>query len=640
MNYSDIKSHAMEAEKVWGEAYDILWPLIKKKNLRVGAEIGVAFGGHSERILSKTRATLYCIDPYKHFDGYDDAMNMENHEFNRLYKYTKQRLEKFGNRAILIRKTSNEATNYINGLLDFVYIDGDHSEKGVREDILNWFPRLSDNGIIAGHDYGHPNFPGVKKVVDAFFGRFNWEIHSHPSGVWWVLKKPLNISYIMPAFNCEKTIRSSVESIYDGNHSDGDELIIVNDSSTDSTKQVISQLSQKHKSIKIVDHKYHKGGGAARNTAVEQAANEIVFCLDSDNILEKQSVPGLKKLLINTSTDIASFQKLKYFKNKISEVDHEWKFEKNTYDASQYLAGQKVPGASGNYLFTKKSWILSGRYPEHTFLDTWGFGLRQVMSGYSIAILPNSHYYHRYGYESYWVRESKNNNMSIRALTLLLEYSQHLSKQDMRYLLRNKETWLDKLDKHPIHLKSNKDVNPGEVKSSFLGKTYTALVSTFMKIFNILQIKYGQKIDINEEASDTSSQKELNWDNCDSKSNGEFSILNQYASSWTVFFDIGSNHGEYAAEIIKVNKKCKVYCFEPNVHLISDIKAKGLKKVFNYAVGSKTGKETININLNDDTQSSAFRLNQNTLSKSIRSITLDDFTTKHQIDHIDYKFLT
>lgn len=462
MTYEDIQQHALEAEKVWGEAYNILWPLINKKKLRRGAEIGVAFGGHAERILCKTNATLFCIDPYKHFDDYDDAMNVSDTEFNRLYSFTKNRLQKYGKRAVFVRKSSQQAAMSIKTKLDFVYIDGDHSEPGIKDDLLNWFPKIADGGIIAGHDYGHPNFPGVKKIIDQFFDRFNWKIHTYVSGVWWVEKKFLNISYIMPAYNCAKTIASSVASIYKSNFIKGDELIIVNDVSSDSTLTLITNLSKKYPNLKVITPKYHLGGGGARNLGVENTKNELIFCLDSDNILERNSIKHLKKTLTSTMYDIISFERLKYFKKSIKAVDHEWRFELSSYDSSNYLASQKVPGASGNYLYTKKSWIQSGGYPvESAALDTWGFGLRQVMTGHLMTVLPNTYYYHRYGYNSYWVRESQKRNVSLCATQLLIPYFNGIESKDVDYLLskNHRQTWFDTLDIHPIKYQTVGKIN-------------------------------------------------------------------------------------------------------------------------------------------------------------------------------------
>ncbi|MBT4651908.1 MAG: glycosyltransferase [Candidatus Pacebacteria bacterium] len=455
MKNPNINQQAVQSEQSWGGSYNILWPLINKKKLRVGAEIGVAFGGHSQRILDKTNAKLYSIDPFRHINGYDDAMNFSNEKFNKLYKFVEKRLSVYGKKSVLIRKKSMPAAKIIKEPLDFIYIDGDHSYEGIKQDILTWFPKINEGGIISGHDYGHINFSGIKEIVDKFFSRFNWSIHTHKSGVWWVEKKPLNISYIIPAYNCQETIKDAVKSIYKKNFKDGDELIIVDDASVDSTPEILKKLSHEYTNLKIITHKYNKGGGGARNTAVENAKNELIFCLDHDNILAENSVSKLKIHLILTISDSCSFQVLKYFKKNIKNLTHTWEFSHLNYTFKNYLSTEIVPGASGNLIFTKNSWIKAGRYPEDSFLDTWGLGLRQVMSGSVISVLPDSYYYHRIGLNSCWIRETKITNPSIEALKHILPHYDLLSRKDRRYLMsKNREKWLLKLSKRPIIIKS------------------------------------------------------------------------------------------------------------------------------------------------------------------------------------------
>ena len=36
---------------------------------------------------------------------------------------------------------------------DFCYIDADHSEDGVYNDLCNWYPKLNDNGLMCGDDW-------------------------------------------------------------------------------------------------------------------------------------------------------------------------------------------------------------------------------------------------------------------------------------------------------------------------------------------------------------------------------------------------------------------------------------------------------------------------------------------------------
>ncbi len=45
------------------------------------------------------------------------------------------------------------AERFRDGVLDAVYIDGDHDEKNVRADVAAWRPKLKPGGLLMGHDY-------------------------------------------------------------------------------------------------------------------------------------------------------------------------------------------------------------------------------------------------------------------------------------------------------------------------------------------------------------------------------------------------------------------------------------------------------------------------------------------------------
>lgn len=74
-------------------------------------------------------------------------------------------------RIDLIRKASVEAASSIpDQSLDMVFIDGDHSYSGCKQDILSWLPKVKPGGWIGGHDYKHPNFQSeVHLAVDEVF---------------------------------------------------------------------------------------------------------------------------------------------------------------------------------------------------------------------------------------------------------------------------------------------------------------------------------------------------------------------------------------------------------------------------------------------------------------------------------------
>jgi len=66
--------------------------------------------------------------------------------------------------VIPIQMTTDEAAKFLDIEADLIYVDADHSEEGVYNDILNWYPKLSAKGIICGDDYCR-DFKGVIRGV-------------------------------------------------------------------------------------------------------------------------------------------------------------------------------------------------------------------------------------------------------------------------------------------------------------------------------------------------------------------------------------------------------------------------------------------------------------------------------------------
>ncbi len=193
-----------------------------------------------------------------------------------------------------------------------------------------------------------------------------------------------NISFIVPAFNCADTIKDSIESIYKGNFVEGDEVVIINDASTDNTLEISLELQKKYPAITVITHNINKGSAAAgRNTGIDVSKNNLIFCLDSDNILNENSIPTLKKSLLENNADVAAFGRLDYFIKDKNKTTHAWIFKKGIIELQDALTGDYWPGPSGNYLFTKESWKRAGRYDESIggAYDSWAFGIKQLATG-------------------------------------------------------------------------------------------------------------------------------------------------------------------------------------------------------------------------------------------------------------------
>ncbi|MFA7192126.1 MAG: FkbM family methyltransferase [Candidatus Paceibacterota bacterium] len=590
----------IKEDKNWTEAYPVLSRVINEHKLQTGIEIGVAYGGHAEYILKNTQLKkLYGVDPYKHIWGYNDPMNFYFWKFNKIYESMLSRLSIFKDRFVIIRKKSKDALGDINEIVDFIYIDADHSYNGVKNDIERWFNKVRIGGFISGHDYGHPNFPGVKIAIDDFFKKYKWNVNHDKSGVWWVQKKNTPISFIIPAYNCERTIRESVNSIIDTNFESGDEIIIVDDKSTDNTLDILKEIASSNSSIKIIENEKNLGGGSTRNTAVKNSKNDLIFCLDSDNILEKNSISILREKLIQTDSDIVSFGEIHFFNEKTEEITHKWKYKNKTTEIRDFFNSSHIPPSSGNYLFKKESWQKSGGYPEFAgALDTWGFGFRQIANNAKMIIVPNTYYFHRHGHQSYWIRYSKNSQLSNVAYQIIKQYEEKINPKILKFIKNNPYEWFN-------YTNSNYKIK-----------------KMIKKIINGIKHKLKKQSD--------QEIRVIPW----FKNDGDKTLrLNYELNESSVVVDVGGYEGQWASDIFA--KYCStILIFEPVKSFADKIKARfrSNSKIKVYDIGLSNQDKDINISLLGDS-SSIYKEDSN--SEYIKIVDSSKFFNDNNIQYID-----
>lgn len=117
-----------------------------------GVEVGTFRAEFAERILQRTAVKkLYCIDPYQSYNEYQDLINF--FDLQSVFEEAQRRLAPYGDRYKFVRTTSDKCVNYwIDGSLDFAYIDGNHSYNYVLADLEMWWPKIKHGGMIIGDD--------------------------------------------------------------------------------------------------------------------------------------------------------------------------------------------------------------------------------------------------------------------------------------------------------------------------------------------------------------------------------------------------------------------------------------------------------------------------------------------------------
>lgn len=90
------------------------------------------------------------------------------------------------------------------------------------------------------------------------------------------------VSVYMPTFNRGDKLLVSATSVLNQTYKNL-ELIIVNDGSTDHTKQVLAKLAESDSRVRVFHHKTSQGACAARNTAIKHAKGEYITGIDDDD---------------------------------------------------------------------------------------------------------------------------------------------------------------------------------------------------------------------------------------------------------------------------------------------------------------------------------------------------------------------
>lgn len=105
-------------------------------------------------------------------------------------------------------------------------------------------------------------------------------------GVGGNLNSKLCISVVLPAKNESGAIAQTISKIIELNVID--EVIVVNDGSTDQT-----QLIAENAGVKVINHPYSKGNGAAIKTGARHAVGDVIVFMDADGQHDPQDIPRL-----------------------------------------------------------------------------------------------------------------------------------------------------------------------------------------------------------------------------------------------------------------------------------------------------------------------------------------------------------
>ena len=115
----------------------------------------------------------------------------------------------------------------------------------------------------------------------------------------------INISVVIPAYNCAGTLCSTVESVLASGISNY-EVILIDDGSIDGTEQLCDTLAEKNDRIRCI-HQKNAGVSAARNRGLDEAKGEYIWFFDADDSAKSNSMAPIERILLDESPDMLVF---------------------------------------------------------------------------------------------------------------------------------------------------------------------------------------------------------------------------------------------------------------------------------------------------------------------------------------------
>ncbi|HLS70252.1 MAG TPA: glycosyltransferase family 2 protein [Chitinophagaceae bacterium] len=275
------------------------------------------------------------------------------------------------------------------------------------------------------------------------------------------------ISTIIPIYNSSDHLGRCLDSLLTAQIDNvNNEIILVNDGSTDNSLEICEQYAKKHKNLKVLSQS-NQGPSAARNLGIENAVGEYITFVDSDDYVEKdycKEILSAHKSYPNV--DIITFgyfkvennkRKENYSVSKFDEIIHNKEIKnllKNTVDYGFLLFPV-------NKLYKKSLILSSSLFPTNIRLgeDTI-FNLKLFYNATNIVFVKKSIYNYYYNEKSVTSQKYKPDLIKRMAAHFQLKLDFYKCKSDLNNKLYFKDIGRINLEKTFYAFLGNSLANP------------------------------------------------------------------------------------------------------------------------------------------------------------------------------------
>ena len=114
----------------------------------------------------------------------------------------------------------------------------------------------------------------------------------------------MNISVIIPCYNEDHTILKVIKSVHESLNRYEYEIILVDDGSTDNTKELLEEYSRSDEKVEVIYHDINSGKGSSLRTGFNAAIGDVVIIQDADLEYDPSEYSKLFKPIQDGKADV------------------------------------------------------------------------------------------------------------------------------------------------------------------------------------------------------------------------------------------------------------------------------------------------------------------------------------------------
>jgi len=265
------------------------------------------------------------------------------------------------------------------------------------------------------------------------------------------------LSIVVTAHNCESFLSATLLSIEQacGELLEQQEIILINDSSTDRTQAIFDAFQSRHKNVKTYQVNF-KNIGKVRNFALRQCTGQFVTMVDGDDQLLPDSLKEIIPYLLEKKPDVFLAPLNEVYEDQASSLS--WK----GIDAcplsqdkviKKFLIHRELQAHFIGQFFSRAI-IQRISFPEFIcYEDAWAFPLLLKLSS-SIIYSSSGHYVY------YKRKGSLSENITAEKVSLLIAATEQMNVNfEQSYLSLVACHWINILHKYEEMIKSIDDLN-------------------------------------------------------------------------------------------------------------------------------------------------------------------------------------